>query len=114
MFKKGQKDGGLNNAWTILPMIVTSVRILGVTIGSLGTNCQLSGRPIDIAQVSRGAAVSARFAASAAATASTINAFVLRTRKWATKKMVDLTTTPRKKRKPSLCALRSQSANPHT
>jgi hypothetical protein len=63
---------------------------------------KLSKSPIDIAQVSMGAAVAARFAASAPATSSTINAFVLRTRKWATKKMVDLTTTLRTKKKAKL------------
>jgi hypothetical protein len=63
---------------------------------------KLSERPIDIAQVSRGAAAGAGFAASAPATASTISAFVLRTRKRATEKMEDLTTTLRTKKKAGL------------
>ncbi len=63
---------------------------------------KFSKSPIDIAQVSMGAAVCAGFAASAPATSSTINTFVLRTRKRATKKMVDLTTTPRTKKKAKL------------
>ncbi len=72
---------------------------------------QLSKSPTDIAQVSMGAADGVGFASSAPATSSTIDAFVLRTRNWATKKMVDLRG---QKRKPSSCALHSQSANPCT
>jgi hypothetical protein len=49
-----------------------------------------------------GAAVDAGFASSAPDTFSTINVFVLRTRKWATKRMVDLTATPRTKKKAKL------------
>jgi hypothetical protein len=63
---------------------------------------KLSKSPIDIAQVSMGAAVGAGFAASAPATSSTIDAFFLRTRKRATKKMVDLAATPRTKKKAKL------------
>ncbi len=63
---------------------------------------QLSKRLIDIAHVSMGAAAGLGFASSPPATSSTINAFVLRTRKWATKKIVDLTTAPRTKKKAKL------------
>jgi len=58
--------------------------------------------PIDIAQVSMGAAAATRSAAAAPDAASTIDAFVLRTKKRATKKMVDLETTPRTKKRAGL------------
>jgi hypothetical protein len=75
---------------------------------------KLSERQIDVAQVSMGAAVGAGFTAAAQASASTIDAFDLRTRKRATKKMLDLTTTLRTKKRAGLCALCSHSANLHT
>ena len=58
--------------------------------------------PIDIAQVSMGAAAATGSAAAAPDAASTIDAFVLRTRKRATEKMVDLQTTPRTKKRAGL------------
>ena len=55
-----------------------------------------------MAWLSRGAAAAAGFAAAAPVAASTIDAFVLRTRKRATEKMVDLQTTPRTKKRAGL------------
>ena len=63
----------------------------------------LSDSQTDVSQVSRGAYAAAGLsAATLPVFAGIINAFVLRTRKWATKKMVDLQTTPRTKKRAGL------------
>ena len=63
----------------------------------------LSESQIDVSQVSRGSYAAAGLsAATPPVFAGTIDAFVLRTRKGATQKMVDLQTTPRTKKRAGL------------
>jgi hypothetical protein len=63
----------------------------------------LSESQIDVSQVSRGSYAAAGLsAATPPDSAGTIYAFVLRTRKRATKKMEDLQTTPRTKKRAGL------------
>jgi len=59
---------------------------------------KLSENLIDVNQVSRDAFTAAGYATAGTA-ASSNEAMILRTRKWATEKMVDLAATPRTKRK---------------
>ena len=63
----------------------------------------LSESQIDVSQVSRGLyAAAGLLAATPPDSAGTIDVFVLRTRKRATEKMVDLQTTPRTKKRAGL------------
>ena len=72
--------------------------MLGATIISHFSRNKLSENPIDINQVSRDAFAAAGYATTGTA-ASSNKAMILRTRKRATEKMVDLASTPRTKRK---------------
>ena len=59
---------------------------------------KLSESPIDVNQVSRDAFAAAGYATAGTAVSSN-ESMIVRTRKWATEKMVDLAATPRTKKR---------------
>ena len=72
--------------------------MLGATIISHFSRNKLSESPIDVNQVSRDAFSAAGYATAGTAVSSN-ESMILRTRKRATEKMVDLAATPRTKKK---------------